>query len=123
MKLHPPPARTTQGEDRSNPPAKYEGTERIEPPSLSTVPRSAGILITDSGIKPRVAAPPSPPMPTSGRSPRRPLPPSYLRLFAIPARTLSNGRVNFFVDRIRKQSLSGGRITQRQSRCGNFPAV
>jgi len=56
---HLPHARTAPGESLSNPPAKYEGTERIEPPRLSTVPRVAGILITDSGTKPRRPLPPS----------------------------------------------------------------
>jgi hypothetical protein len=66
------------GEDASKFVAEYEGTGTIEPSCLSTVPRTTGRITVDSGPVPRVAAPPSPPMPTSGRSPHRPLPPSSL---------------------------------------------
>jgi len=53
---------------------EYLRTETIELSGLSTVPPAGGKLPVDSGRMPRVAAPPSPPMPTSGRSPHRPLP-------------------------------------------------
>ena len=62
------------GEYASKFAAEYEGTGTIEPSCLSTVPRTTGRITVDSGPVPRVAAPPSPPMPTSGRSPHRPLP-------------------------------------------------